>query len=406
MNILITNQHSFNVGDDAAGVALINQIEETFSDAIIHIIYNSSKKTVYLPLFKNNVIHHDIYFSKDDIKHMLSYSIRHIFRLKIDINNLSNVGRYLEVVNQSDIIFFSPAGANIGKYKRWASLFRVLLPTLEGKKVIFALNTIGKSGNVIFDFIAKFVLKRNTIFVRERNSLNELTAMNIPAFQGVDTAFSLQKVNSKPLIEEDYVIFIPTEINRWFENYKRKDINDYIFGDVVPSLAKFLKEKNLKIVLLPHLTDYRGWFEKDYFNRISNNLKSEGINNENIVIYSQIGSFSDYDNLVSYSILTISMRYHGVVLSAKNATPFISLAYENKMKEVCQYTEQMDSYIEVLKHEKYNFSEKLTNIYANRENIIRSLKSKNDFLRFHSKLPVMKAYMDYIYHKNTNSEIL
>jgi colanic acid/amylovoran biosynthesis protein len=397
VNILITNQHSANVGDDVAGIALINQLTNLFPDSRIDIVYNSSKKTAHLPIEKPNIIHHDLYLSRSDIRHMLVYSLRRLFRQRVDPARLSNVGKYLEVVNQSDIVFFAPAGANIGAYRRWASLFRAFVPVMEGKRLIFALNTIGKSGSVLFDIIARYILRRSIVFVRERRSLDELASMKVYAVQGVDSAFSLPVVTERPLIEGEYIAFIPTELSRWFDAYKKTNIDEYVFDVVLLCIARFSSSHDLRIVLLPHLTDYKGWFEKEYFARIERRLRCEGMRPDNITVYSQISSYKDYDNIVAHAALTISMRYHGVVLSAKNATPFVALAYENKMKEVCLYTEQPDSYLDLMNHEEYDVSAMLDRIYRNRDRIAEVLEAKRKCLSYYARLPAMAVYLDYVY---------
>ena len=55
----------------------------------------------------------------------------------------------------------------------------------------------------------------------------------------------------------------------------------------------------------------------------------------------------DYDYEIANSRFVIGMRYHAIVLAAKNATPFISLAYENKMKEVSTYMGQCEYCIDL-----------------------------------------------------------
>ena len=41
------------------------------------------------------------------------------------------------------------------------------------------------------------------------------------------------------------------------------------------------------------------------------------------------------------------MRYHGIVIAAKNAIPFVSIAYENKMCEVSEYVNMKKQNIEI-----------------------------------------------------------
>jgi polysaccharide pyruvyl transferase WcaK-like protein len=400
MNILLTNQHSFNVGDDSAGIALINQIKQYYPDSIIHIIYNSSKKTIYLPIVDDKIIHHDIYISRANIKHMIFYVIKRFLKLNINLNKYDSIGKYIELVRKSDIVFFSPAGANIGVYKRWTSLFRVLVPTLEKKNVIFNLNTIGKSGNLFFDSIAKYVLKRNTVFVRENKSKLELKNWKINSIQGVDTAFSLGKCNSKPIIEGSYVTFIPTEIEKWFKVFELSEGNKYIFDTVIPTLVEQLSSDQ-KIILLPHLTDYNGWYEKEYFNQIVTGLITSGLKADRIVIYNKLKDYIEYDNIISNSKLVLSMRYHGLVFAAKNAVPFIALSYENKMKEVCIYTDNRESYIDLRNPRNFDFQEIYSNIVKFSEKITSNLIKMHDFLEHNSRLPVINSYLEYLNRKGT-----
>ena len=54
---------------------------------------------------------------------------------------------WIELIKNCDVAVMSPCGANIGIYKDWASLIRILMVIIEKKKFIFQYNTIGKSGN-------------------------------------------------------------------------------------------------------------------------------------------------------------------------------------------------------------------------------------------------------------------
>ena len=71
------------------------------------------------------------------------------------------------------------------------------------------------------------------------------------------------------------------------------------------------------------------------------------------VVIPEIKTVYDYERYISSSYLLIGMRYHSVVLAAKNAVPFICIAYEQKMKEVSEYTNQL-KYCVDLKHINQN----------------------------------------------------
>jgi polysaccharide pyruvyl transferase WcaK-like protein len=95
------------------------------------------------------------------------------------------------------------------------------------------------------------------------------------------------------------------------------------------------------------------------------------------------------------------MRYHGLVFAAKNAVPFIALSYENKMKEVCIYTDNRESYIDLRNPRNFDFQEIYSNIVKFSEKITSNLIKMHDFLEHNSRLPVINSYLEYLNRKGT-----
>ena len=169
MKILVINQNTCNFGDDAAGVALMQQIESTLPTGTVSIVYSNHSSKLSLttiPFHTEKITHrNDIFFEKSKIKDTTCYLICHFLRMRLELTE--KMIAYINIVRSSDVIIVSPCGSNIGIYQDWQFLLRVLIPVLEKKKVVFHLNTIDKSNNIIFNFIAKYILKRSAIYVRE-----------------------------------------------------------------------------------------------------------------------------------------------------------------------------------------------------------------------------------------------
>lgn len=368
LKILIINQHTLNHGDDAAGVAMAQQIREQFPNAELHFVYNWpwAGSAVFIPYHNAKTFH---YLTLIIRKEHLRDAIRYIFHKVLPILKLKNtfINEYINLVKQSDFVVVAPGGANIGIYKDWISLFRVLVAILEGKKPIFHLNTVGKSNNLIFNWITKYVLKNSQVFVREKDSYDQLKKWRIDSIRGVDTALSLPRKsiikNSSQKNTDPYLIFIPTRIGTWHPDFKKINLKYKIDNIIIPSLVKFSRKNNLKIKILPHL--YGILNEKKLLENIYSHFLSLSLCQEDVNLIKEINDFNDYDRYIAESSIVVSMRYHGIIFAIKNSIPFISLAYENKMKDACNYSGMSD----------FNFD--LTNAHLREEDIVQAMEKIN-----------------------------
>jgi polysaccharide pyruvyl transferase WcaK-like protein len=397
MKIFVINQHTNNFGDDAAGVALAHQLRDIFPNASINFIYHSYKKiNSPIPFNDDNTNHYyDLLILREDFWDAIKYLMSKIFPFILYGNG--PVKKTVDLIKQADVVIVSPCGANIGIYKDWIFLLRVLIAVLEGKKPIFHLNTIGKSGNVIFDTLAKFVLKRSRLYVREAKSVRELKSWGLHAEQGVDTAFSLKKREEKIKKDKDYVALIPTEFDHWHVSFRKNGIDEEIRLKLLPDVARFCIQNDLDVRIIPHLT---GALKEDaLLKAYQNDLIKYGMSSESVKIEENVRTFYDYEDAVRHSKLVISMRYHGIIFAIKNAIPFLSLAYENKMYEACAYSEMINYNIWLRDVKNISIYEKLHEIKENAIKIQSNLIKKSEILDRLARLPVQSIYMDYVSNK-------
>lgn len=154
MKVVVINQYTENRGDEAAGTALVKNLLKNPNIDQIDIIYNSAYKLdIENPRVKHR--NEDLRLKNAGRVGILNYLLfRKTLLNKISIAN-DTMNKMSKTIRDADYIYVTPCGASIGIYQDWAFLIRLLFVIKENKTPIFCLNTIGASGNKLFDFFSK-----------------------------------------------------------------------------------------------------------------------------------------------------------------------------------------------------------------------------------------------------------
>lgn len=381
MNVLIINQHTLNFGDDCAGIALIQNLCKVKEVDKIDILYNTKGKLK----LDNKIINHNQELMLKNIGYI--EIIKYLLFRKLGYKNIKNkyLNEMLNKIKRADYIFVSPCGANMGIYKDWRFILRLLFVVFENKTPIFHLNTIGKSNNLLFDMISKYILKRSKIYVREEKSRKYIEDLGFDVKKGVDTGYSFENtIYGEQNLNKNVLAFVPTELS-WHPSFKEN--NENLYDDIISTISKFCIKENKIIHLIPHLNSKE---EFEFYKKIKKSFILSGIEEANIIIRSDIDDVYKYEKAIKDSFMVVGMRYHSVVLASKNGRPFISLSYENKMQEVCNYT-NMQKYSIRLYEKEHNINvlkDFLEEIKINEEKISNNLKECLPKLVSLSKLPL------------------
>lgn len=340
MNVVILNQHCINFGDEAAGSALLGELVTKYAPSRIDILYNGSSP---IPFEDEKIYHH---FEDITLRQMGVFGIASYLILGKSINRCVNT--FESLIQRADIVLVAPGGANIGIYKDWRYLVRILMAEKAGATPVFHWNTIGKSGDRLFDSLSHRALKDSRVYVREQRCADYLSSIGVVSEVGPDTAFLLDSI-PRDTSQDSYIAFVPSYLDSWHPYFKKNNIDHRILSELVPMIGTFALEHNLSVEILPH---YAIDEEVKFDNEVENSLKSMGVDAS---YRSEISNYLMYDKAISQSLITVGMRYHACVLAAKNAVPFLTIAYENKAMEVCRYT-NMEDYAINLQEQVINFS--------------------------------------------------
>lgn len=339
MNVLIVGQNQTNFGDEAAGIACAQILLEEEKINRVGIIYRA-RNLKFTPLnIKNSKLYNCGQFGLtiSRIYARILCSIIFVFPIKKFMNLNDEVRNYVALLETYNCVIVGPMGADIGKYKNWKLLLEILIATKKNKKVVFYLDTINKSGDIIFDLIAKYILQRSNVFVREKASKKYLQESGINAKLGIDTAFRLKNLTLKDIKEKPYITVVMSEnIFDWHPDYKKVNINSHSFlkEQLLLPILKIANFYKLRVRVINHTTvQEENQRQIELISEINNNLK-----NDNKINYLYVNNAFEYEKAIAESKFVVSMRYHGIVLAAKNNVPFLAISYENKMDEVCRYT--------------------------------------------------------------------
>lgn len=337
--ITIVNQHTNNYGDDAAGVALVERCFSELGATHVDVFYIWDRGQGGLPITDERVSHHHVPFlsGEHDVRPALAKRAATQFLLRQGVH--PGLRELVRTAQRAEFVLVSPAGSNIGIYKDWTYLFVLSSLVMSGVRPTFFQNTIGKSDSRIFDRVAEYVLRRSSLFVRERSSQKWLASRGLSAYLGVDTAVLLE---IEPVSATDQVIaVVPTNLSGWHRDFKADDDATLWRDALASALARSAESSGMTVRVIPHL--YGSQEEPEELERFLGALRDRGCEAE----IASISELSEYVAELGKASVVVSMRYHGLVLSARQGVPCVSLAYENKMKEAAAYFGQSSTAIDV-----------------------------------------------------------
>lgn len=334
MRVLVINQHTQNFGDDAAGEALLHKLLDKKVVQSIEILHNGPVGDARLPDKRVRVVKGATFKQIGAVRLGAYFLMPRKIAARVLGKNLSNL---IDSIRCADAVLVAPSGANIGIYRDWQYLTRLLIAVREGATPIFHWNTIGTSGSKLFDTLALIVLKRSRLYVRERASVSYLHNLGLESKLGPDTAFALTSIEAE--VDNSLLSLVPAELDSWHPSFRTNPINSQFLAELTREIANFALTRGMRIDILPHL---RSSGEFAFNERVRAELLRHGLPEDNVQIRVDVTDVSEYDRAIASSALVVGARYHAIVLAAKNFVPFVSLAYENKMEEVARYTDTME----------------------------------------------------------------
>ena len=336
MKGLVVNLHTFNFGDEALGKALVNKLmgEPQIDKLDILYLYDYGLKNDegFIKFDKNDNLnqHHAI-----NLKHIDKLFLRLFLLLPFSISKilikLTSFHKEAEKIENADLVISAPGGVNIGPYKDWYYLWRIYYALKMNKKVaIYAISFGPLPSNFLFKKRSDWVL-RNVDFLALRDEQSQTYAkeLKINYKKTIDATFLNQyyQPTKAECIKDltDYIVLTPNELYRWHPKYQQYNADeiDIIYIDII----NYFLSINKQIVLLPHLYGY------DYDIKYIERLKLRSHNHNDIHLISSSINSDIVQNIIANADFAIGSRFHTIMFSIRNETPFFALAYEHKISD-------------------------------------------------------------------------
>ncbi|SCH91099.1 colanic acid biosynthesis protein [uncultured Blautia sp.] len=385
MNILIFGANWYNRGDEAALRAMLDEIKEQLPEAQLKIHFN--QKVDKIPYSNVEIISS---FTRPMGRNFLK-KIPYLLSLKLGgkFNFMkgeqkSGFNSFMRAVKWANYAIYSPGGPSIGEHYRQFHLVDMMYLLMRNNVPfsIFApsvgpFSTLKKYISHVFSY-AEVICFREEI----SNGYYEELNPQKKAIVTLDSAFQHPinvKENEKTYLEykelrnyiesHQKVIGITVTDLKWHRDYRDSDISTKI-RESFTKIVNTLSQEGYGIVFVPQC--FGASNDADYMRSFAS--KNCFVMSDQYDCY-----FQQY--VISKMYAIIGMRYHSNIFSAKMGTPFISIAYEQKMtgfmkkanlekyclpisdlsaKVICdkfsQLVDDYDSYKQMLVQEKNQFA--------------------------------------------------
>lgn len=372
MKITFLNQHGANRGDHAAFISQIDYVVETFKDLEeVNIIYNATNNPYPFESEKIDIKHYV------DLKHgLITKLLFRIISVVPKLAFLAKFDKYLRdiyfIIKDSDLIYLSNGGANIGTYKDWRYLCRLVLAVGLNANIKSFGNSCNSSGSKLFDTASKKVLKRFVKYCsRDEKTNNFLKVNEIDHVETLDIVFIKAKsllLKSEMLntVGGDYIVFVPNEVYKWHPEFLNRNDLFEVYLDMIKTIVNF----GYNIVMLPQLFGDNHINDYDFFCSLKNKSKYK----DKIHVAAEETCPQDQIEIIKNSRFCIGGRYHSIVFSIITGKPFVSLSYEDKMDGMLSKLNLLDLNIPISEFTIEKLNNRIVDIEENYSNVEERVK--------------------------------
>lgn len=347
MNILIVEQPVNNRGDESAHRGFLNRLSIAYPEARIQVLFFEK---LPIEVDEMRVNRENIEYVNIPVRHKTFAPHRMIklymmFNMGYMLNTLPIMHKIKKLYENADLIICAPGGIDMGGFQNWVHIALLELAKKMKKKTIYFARSIGpfptrNCFNKLFKKRSLRLLKGfDFISLRDKKSQDLAKALDIPFIPTIDSAFLYYMPKEAPdsfknfIKDEKYMVLVPNSL-AWHHDFKAYT-HDTFFKFWVQLTNRLLKEyPGINIAMLPQTVNY-GYAVNfndgyKYFCRIREASEAP----ERIFVLEQEHGSDIQQNIISKAEFLIGARYHSIIFSINQNTPFISLCYEHKMKGV------------------------------------------------------------------------
>ena len=404
INILVIHAHDKNRGDEAAVKSLADELLSQIPDANIVISNNGDTPYPNMPLNVHQISRFPVPYSMvARIEFILSF----IFNGKIAFTKLG-LG-FMSTLRSCDIVIHAPGGPSIGDTYYSAELLYLLkLDMIRRMNIpyMFYSPSMGPFNDKKRANLRKRVIRgAKYVYVRDPISYKYVKEFvpDVDVKLAMDSALQhdIDQDRYEPIYEQytglkafvkshEKCIGITITDLKWHPIHGKTNISGKI-NDTFQKFIDLLIDRGYGIVFIPQL-----YGTSDDATYMSGFMRPE----HTFVISATEDRYDSYfqQYVIGKMYAVVGMRYHSNIFSAKMCTPFVSVSYEQKMREFMESTELSDYCIDLkdLCYEK--LTSKFEQLEVNYDEYADKLKALHEPMKKKAYMPT-QTIIDFLESK-------
>lgn len=335
--IVIVNAHWSNRGDEAALRAILNRLIEKYDKCRFTIIFKDSQEVQQFP-YEGNVAHFSSKFLPKNIVEVLM-AVQSKGRGRLIRNE--ELKRSVRELQTADFIVYSPGGSVISDRFWWKKQLEYLVPFVCAKVYKIPMALAAPSIGPFEDKKIKNIIRKkllNTpecVCIREKISTEYLGNIGVTknVITTIDSAFydNVDVEKNKETLAKyqslgNYLSKFPKTVAitvtdfSWHVKYAKDEELRTRIEKTMQSFIHKMEKEGVGVIMIPQL--FGNQDDKEYLDRFRS---------DNIFVLSDDMDTYFQQYLISKIYGVVGMRYHSNIFAAKMGTPFIAIAYEEKM---------------------------------------------------------------------------
>ncbi len=379
MNIVLTNQHCDNRGDESAVVGLVKSIYEYFGRETKITLLKQTKG--YRFLTENvGVEELEMFNSYGTVFQLMLWLLFKLIHINIKPILSKGMKQILSLHENADMVFSSCGGPYIGDLyvnHEIIHIFYAMIPLVMKKKLVFTAPSMGPFRIKIMNPFRRYILNRASLIVLRDNVsyrfVNEFLDDQSNIFLTADACFAhdLQE-DKKELFERKNMIGV-TPLKYAFKNAEDPEREQEKYEQSVISVLDqhMSEDKELGVEFFPQL--YNKHSDLPLIQNFIKRLKFP----ERATIFSEQKSGVEQQKEIANMKLMIATRYHSAVFACKMNVPCVCIAYEHKAVGMMDLYGLGKCVLNIYNVTPELLSEKVDYVTANTEQIFEILQTRN-----------------------------
>ncbi|MCR5207720.1 MAG: polysaccharide pyruvyl transferase family protein [Eubacterium sp.] len=385
MQITLFNCAWTNRGDEAAFRSMVESLRELYPDIHFNLLTHGTKELEQFPYSDDKV---KIYYIRS-ITRRNHIDVPFLFLSRGRLAVSKNIRELIKIIKNSDMVFHNPGGPSMGDLypsMQFPSYYKFIITRLFRKPYLFYAPSMGpfenKKENILRRYIfngAELVTTREELsaqYYKKLGAKKEITVTADSALQyrfdaePYEKQFNEYKELNSFLKKYDRIIGITVATLRWHRIHKTDEIENRI-SDSFNAFIDYLKDKGIGVVFIPQI--FGNGEGNDY-------PLMQKFAKENCFVCDDEHDCFFQQHLISKLHAVVGLRYHSNIFSAKMNTPFLSVAYEQKMNGFAKLAGMEDYLIDITELTFEKLREKFELLEENHEDVKKHLEEISPML--------------------------